>query len=134
MSVDSSAINHEEGSEPGFSRGGSNASFEQMNTNMGKMFEVLQNLGEALQYMAAQQGRHHHTVIWMSLWRKWQKQVTVNLWIQIKLMISVMMSVICLMIPSQSKSVTLMLTSWMTWMTPLLWLTKWVTCKGQISR
>ena len=31
-----------------------------MNTNMGKMFEVLQNMGEAFQHMATQQGRHHY--------------------------------------------------------------------------
>ena len=28
--------------------------------NMGKLFEVLQNMGEAFQYMAAQQGRYHY--------------------------------------------------------------------------
>ena len=27
---------------------------------MGKLFEVLQNMGEAFQYMAAQQGRYHY--------------------------------------------------------------------------
>ena len=60
MSVDGSAINNEEGSERGSSRGGSNAAFEQINTNMGKMFEVLQNMGEAFQHMATKQGRHHY--------------------------------------------------------------------------
>ena len=52
MSFDGSAINNEKGSEPGSSRGGSNAAFEQIDMNMGKMFEVLQNMGEAFQHMA----------------------------------------------------------------------------------
>ena len=59
MSVNGSPMDNEEGSEPGSSRGGSNAAFEQMNANTGKMFEVLQNMGEAFQHMATQQGRHH---------------------------------------------------------------------------
>ena len=60
MSVDSSAINNEESYEPGSTREGSNAAFKQINKNMGKLFEVLQNMGEAFQYMAAQQGRYHY--------------------------------------------------------------------------
>ena len=48
MSVEGSAINNEKGSEPGSTREGSNAAFKQINKNMGKVFEVLQNMGEAL--------------------------------------------------------------------------------------
>ena len=94
---------------------------------MGKMFEVLQNMGEAFQYMAAKQGRHHYDSDLDEPVAKIAKaSVSEPLNTSKAHDISHNVSnlfVICLS-PSPSKSMTLMLTSWMTLMTPLLWLTK----------